>query len=210
MSAGSNINELLNLRIQLARQQQADQGGEPYFAAARNSLQSDFRFLLRINGIPFAMISEVSRPNPKFDEVETFTLLNWKFKNPGGIVSWNDIEFTIRETFDNSLNDSIAGIMLNKYKLQGYDNPNQINPNNLKSMSKSALMSSLGDVTIQIIDPDGNVYEQWSLYDAFVSSISFSKLNYNTAGALVGTTVKLAYDWAELAYVRDTGQRKTY
>lgn len=210
MSAGSNINDLLNLRIRLARQQQADQVGEPYFAAARNSLQSDFRFLLRINGIPFAMVADVTRPSPNFGDPDEFTLLNWKFKNPSGIVTWNKVEFSIRETFDNSLIDSIAGILLNKYKLQGYDNPNQINPNNLKDMSKSSLMASLGDVTIQMLNPDGDVYEQWSLYDAFISGITFDKLNYQTAGALIGAKVTLIYDWASLTYVNQIGNTKTY
>lgn len=209
MSVTSNINEKANQRIVSARQQQADQVGDPYFAAARNSVQSSYRFLLRIEGIPFALIDSVSRPTPKFNSVKEFQLLNWKFKNPGGVVGWNDIKFTIKEIFDNTVSDSVAGILLNKFKLLAWDNPNQVNRNNLKDMSKSDLMASLGDVIIQIIDPDGKVYEQWVLYDSFVSKISFGELGYNKE-TLLSSTVTISYDWASLTYVNNIGQTKTY
>ena len=124
-------------------------------------------------------------------------------------MAWNDISFTVREIFDNSVMDSIAGIILNKYKLAGHSNPFEVDPNNLKDMSKSALMESLGDVRIEIIDPDGDVYEQWRLYGAFISGITFSKLSYS-ATSLLGTTIKLTYDWATLTYTNESGMSKTY
>jgi hypothetical protein len=209
MSTTSEINKRNNSRIQTDRDEQSGFVGDPYFNAARQSLQSQFRFLLRIRGVPFAMVTNVSRPNPTFGPAKEFQLLNWKFKNPSGVVTWNPISFTIRETFDNSVVDSVAGIIMNKYKRLGYDNPNQVNPNNLKDMSKSSLMESMGDVIIQIIDPDGDVYEQWTLYDSFVSGISFSELNYS-GGALLGTTLTITYDWATLTYVNQLGATKTY
>jgi len=209
MTATSQINKRNNIRTQINRQQQAGLGGDPYFQASRQSIQSQFRFLLRIRGIPFALVTNVGRPNPNFAAAKEFQLLNWKFKNPGGIVSWNPINFTIAEVFDNSLVDSIAGIIMQKYKTLGYDNPNQIDVNNLKDMSKSDLIASLGDVIIQVIDPDGEVYEQWSLYGAFVSGISFDNLNYSS-NSILNTTVTLTYDWAALTYIGSNGQQKTY
>tara|TARA_R110000796_G_scaffold252501_1_gene387214 strand:- start:2039 stop:2596 length:558 start_codon:yes stop_codon:yes gene_type:complete len=175
----------------------------------QQSLQSGFRFLLRIQDVPFALVSDVGRPSPVFDNPRQFQLLNWKFKFPGGIVTWQDISFTIRETFDNGIVDSISGIMLDKYKKLSYDNPNQVSATNLKNMSKSSLMQSLGDVIIQLINPEGNVYEQWTLYGAFVSGITFSKLSYKSDG-LIGTTMKISYDWAALTYVNENGFEKTY
>lgn len=173
------------------------------------SLQSGFRFLLRVQDVPFALVTEVNRPNPVFDTPRTYQLLNWKFKYPGAIVSWQDVSFTIRETFDNGIVDSISGIILNKYKKLGYDNPNQVSAANLKNMSKSSLMQSLGDVMIQLINPEGDVYEQWTLYGAFISGITFSKLSYTSSG-LIGTTMKISYDWAALTYANENGFEKTY
>ena len=209
MSAVDQINKRKRLRNQINRQEQSGHLGDPYFNAARKSIQSGFRFLLRIQGVPFALVSDVDRPSPVFGTPKEFQLLNWKFKYPVGPVSWNNISFTVREIFDNNVVDSVAGIILNKYKLAGHDNPFQVDSNNLKDMSKSALMESLGLVIIEIIDPDGDVYEEWRLYGAFVSGITFSKLSYSAPG-LLGTTIQLTYDWATLTYTNEVGASKTY
>ena len=209
MGASDKINLRSNLRQRINRQEQAGDVGDAYFSAVRTSLQSSFRFLLRVNGIPFALVSDVDRPNPVLGPPKEFQLLNWKFKYPTGTVAWADVTFTIREVFDNSVTDSIAGIVLNKYKLIGHDNPMQVDSNNLKDMSKSALMASLGDVTIEVINPAGDVYEQWRLHGAFVKSISFSKLTYSSP-SLVGTTIGLSYDWATLTYTDESNKQKTY
>ena len=169
MTTATEINRRNNIRNQIDRQERAGLAGDPYFNAARNSIQSQFRFLLRIKGIPVFLVTDVTRPNPNFGSPTEFQLLNWKFKNPSGVVSWDNISFTIAEVFDNTLVDSIAGIIMNKFKREGYDNPNQVEIGNLKDMNKSDLMASLGDVIIQVINPDGDVYEQWALYGAFIS-----------------------------------------
>ena len=209
MGATDKINKRSRLRQQIARQEQAGGVGDAYFNATRTSLQSSFRFLLRVNGIPFALVSDVDRPSPVFGSTKEFQLLNWKFKYPTGTVAWNDVTFTIREIFENDVPDSVAGIILRKYKSVAHDNPLQVDPNNLKDMSKSALMSSIGDVRIEVIKPDGDIYEEWRLYGAFIKSISFSKLSYS-ATSLVGTTIGLSYDWATLAYIDEQGRQKTY
>ena len=207
MSTSSEIQRRANLRAQAASQEQLDLVAVPN--AVRMSLQSNWRFLLRVRGIPVAMVSDVSRPSPNFGAAEEFQLLNWKFKNPSGIVTWDPITFTVRESFDNGLLDSISGIALKKYKELGYDNPNQVDVNNLKDMSKSSLMESMGEVAVQIINPDGDVYEQWTLYNAFVTGIKFSPLSY-TGASLLGTTFTVTYDWASLTYVNNIGTTKTY
>jgi len=180
-----------------------------YTQTVRSSLQSNFRFLLRIDDIPFAMVSNVSRPSPNFEAPKTFQLLNWRFKNPGAVVSWNDLTFKVVESFDNEKFDSISGILLNTYKRLGYDNPNQINPTNLKDMNKRDLINSIGTVKIEVLTPDGDVYETWQLYNAFVSKIDFDGLNY--AGAsILGASVSLSYDWADMTYRTASGRETTY
>jgi len=207
MSTTNELNRRANLRARAAAGDQFDLLEVP--SSMQMSLQSNWRFLLRVRGIPVAMVSDVARPSPTFSAAEEFQLLNWKFKNPGGVVSWEPISFTVRESFSNGLLDSISGIALKKYKELGYDNPNQIDVNNLKDMSKSSLMESMGEVAIQLINPDGDVYEQWTLYNAFVTGIRFSQLNY-TGAALLGTTFTVTYDWATLTYANNTGITKTY
>ena len=209
MTTATEIDRRNNIRNQISRQQQGGLGGDPYFNAARNSIQSQFRFLLRVNGVPFALVNNVDRPSPQISPPKEYQLLNWKFKYPGAFVTWNNINFTISEVFDNSLVDSISGIVMRKIKDLGYDNPNQVNVNNLKDMNKADLMASLGDVIIQVINPDGDVYEQWALYGAFVSGIKFNGLNYG-GNAILNSTITVAYDWAALTYVNETGTTTTY
>lgn len=209
MSATSEINRKNNLRNQVNLQEQSGYIGDPYFNAARTSLQQSHRFVLRVRGIPFALITDVDRPTPKLGTVKNYQLLNWEFKFPTGIVGWNDISFKIRETFDNGVVDSVAGIVLNKIKILGYDTPRQVDANNLKDMNKSSLMESLGSVSLEMLKPDGSVYERWNLYGAFISSISFDKMNYS-ASSLIGASLKISYDWAELVYINNTGADKTY
>lgn len=180
-----------------------------YTETVRNSLQSNFRFLLRIDDIPFAMISSVTRPSPNFGTSKEFQLLNWKFKNPNGVVTWSDVTFKIVESFDNEKFDSISGILLNTYKRLGYDNPNQINARNLKDMNKKDLINSIGTVKIEVLTPDGDVYETWQLYNAYVSKINFDGLNY-TGASILGASVSLTYDWAELTYRTSAGRETTY
>ena len=172
-----------------------------YIQTVRSSLQSNFRFLLRIDDIPFAMISSVTRPSPSFGASKEFQLLNWKFKNPTGIVTWSDITFKIVE--------SISGILLKTYKRLGYDNPNQINAANLKDMNKKDLINSIGTVKIEVLTPDGDVYETWQLYNAYVSKIDFEGLNY-TGASILGASVSLSYDWAALTYRTAAGREVTY
>ena len=93
----------------------------------------------------------------------------------------------------------MAGILLNTYKELGYDNPNQVVQNKpvLKDMNKRALTNSIGSVKIEVLTPDGDVYETWELYNAFVSKISFDGLQYSST-QLIGASVTLSYDWAEM------------
>jgi hypothetical protein len=180
-----------------------------YTQTVRSSLQSNFRFLLRIDNIPFAMVSSVSRPKPNISSPKEFTLLNWKFKQPGTIVTWDNVTFKVVESFDNEKFDSISGILLKTYKERGYDNPNQIDASNLKDMNKKSLIDSIGTVKIEVINPDGEVYETWKLYNAFVSGIDFDGLNYSGA-SILGASVTLSYDWADLTYRTSTGREITY
>lgn len=181
-----------------------------YTERVRTSLQSSFRFILRIDEIPFAMISEVSRPSPNFGSPKEYQLLNWKFKQPSGIVTWSDVTFKIVESFDGSQEDTIAGRLLNTYKKLGYDNPDRVSPGvRPKDMNKKSLIQSIGTVKIEALDPDGFAYETWTLHNAFVSKIAFDGHNY-TANSILGASVSLTYDWADLTYSNSAARERTY
>ena len=135
------------------------------------------------------------------------------FEVSGGLFSRNKsiVKAVDGISFDNEKFDSIAGIILNTYKKFGYDNPNQVIENApiLKDMNKRALINSIGTVKIEVLTPNGDVYEVWQLYNAFVSKISFDKLQYNSS-QILGATITLSYDWADMTYISSAGRETTY
>ena len=81
----------------------------------------------------------------------------------------------------------------------GYDNPDNIDEERLKDLSKADLMRSLGRVAIQMLDPDGEIYEEWKLHGAFITDVKPSELNYGSED-LINIGITVTYDWAELIY----------
>ena len=161
--------------------------------------QQSYRFYLRINDLHVAYISQVSRPSYTIG-TQQYKLLNHFFTHPTDI-KWNPITFTVREIFSKEVFRSVGATIINKLREGAYDYPSDIDAVLLKDLSKDDLMKSLGAVSIQMLDPDGEIYEEWSLHGAFISDAKFSDLNYSQQD-LTGITITLQYDWAELSYFR--------
>jgi hypothetical protein len=170
---------------------------EPSRHKFQTELQQAFRFYLKVDDLYAAYIVNVSRPEYTVS-TQDYKLLNYYFNHPTEI-KWNPISFTIREIFSKDSPNSVGKVLMNKLTRSAYDYPNDINTNLLKDLSKSALIESLGSVTIQMLDPDGEIYEEWKLHGAFITSVKFSQLDYGS-DALTDINVNLSYDWAELEY----------
>ena len=93
---------------------------------------------------------------------------------------------------------------------QAHSPPTGINRKALKDLNKRDLMNSLGGATvngqkygsvikIQMLDPEGDIYEEWEINGAFISEVKPSQLGYSKED-LTGITVTLTYDWAELKH----------
>jgi len=56
---------------------------------------------------------------------------------------------------------------------------------------------NFGNISVKVLDSDGNEIETWTLYNSFVNGVSYSSLNY---GGSAINTVKLtfSYDYATL------------
>ena len=57
--------------------------------------------------------------------------------------------------------------------------------------------SSVGELVIDTIDDEGNSVESWTLNNAFVKSMKFGDLSYDSDD-LLEVTVEFRYDWASL------------
>lgn len=159
--------------------------------------QQSFRFYLRINDLPVAYISNVARPSYTISTAP-YKLLNHSFNHPTEI-KWNPINFTIREVFSRDIEETIATLTMGKLLDRAYDYPDNIDDIALKDLNKRDLVTSLGRVSIQMLTPEGEMYEEWKLHGAFVTDVKFSEVNYNTQD-LTGISITVTYDWANLIY----------
>ena len=179
----------------------------PEFQLIRQAAQQSYRFFLIVDGIHVAYISDVGRPSYSIATQE-YKLLNYFFKYPTEI-KWAPINFTVREVFSHRTNSSIAKMLMSKLR-QAHQPPTGIDAEPLKDLSKRDLMNSMGganvdgnklgaDVKIQMLTPDGSVYEEWTLNGAFITDIKPSQLGYSKED-LTSISVTLSYDWAELTH----------
>ena len=86
--------------------------------------QQSYRFYLKINDLPAAYISNVTRPTYVVS-TQAYKLLNHYFNHPTEI-KWNPITFTIREIFSRNVHNSVGGVLINKLKDLAYDYPTSI------------------------------------------------------------------------------------
>jgi|3_EtaG_2_1085321.scaffolds.fasta_scaffold05742_3 hypothetical protein len=186
------------LRIASTQRELDQSSHELLKGAVQKDLQQGFRYLLRVRGLDVAYITSVKRPTYNI-ETEEHNLLNWTFNYPSGRVKWEPIQFTVVELFSRDISTSIGAILMKKVRDLGIDNPAEITPGFFKDMSKSSLIESMGNISIEMLDPDGDVYEEWKLTNAFITGVDFSDLKYNQDG-LTNIAVSVSYDWAELIY----------
>ena len=177
--------------------------------------QQAFRFFLLINDLPAAFITQVDRPSYTI-QTQEHMLLDHVVRYPIR-VKWEPISFTIREIF-NEDGGSVGGNILNKLLAQSYYYPDDVNsadaPQSLtnvnnpslaardlvfgtKNLSKENLIRALGNVKIVSLDPDGNTFESWEVFNGMITSVDFSQLQYSD-DSLTNITIRLEYDWAKL------------
>jgi len=208
--AGSIIAEL-NRRMFVSNCPAADVPA-PAWAKMTKDAQQSFRFLLIINGFHPIYISQVARPGYTV-ETEPHRLLNWHFNYPTN-VKWDDISFTVKEVYSHSN----ANTFMKKLTACAYSFPDNTNAEKLigNEINKNSLVNSLGQIKIQSIRPDdvdgsgpvkpGSIHEEWTLHGAFIKSVKFSELSYESDG-LTSAQVGVSYDWAQLKVFDKTADR---
>ena len=147
-----------------------------------------FRFLVSNSNDSEAVwywAKTVSKPSFEVSSTE-HQLVNHKFKYPG-IVTWNDINMTIVDTGEKTKD------LVNRLKNTGYNYPTNFNQK--EGISKSSSTQYLDELSIQQLDSDGLIIETWKLKGAFIKSINFGDLDYESEG-LVTIQLTISYDWA--------------
>ena len=150
-----------------------------------------FRFLVsntQDNESAWYWAKTVSKPSFEVSSTE-HQLVNHKFKYPG-IVTWNDINMTIVDTGEKTKG------LVDRLRETGYDYPTSFEQT--EGISKTSSSQYFDELTIQQLNADGKAIETWRLKGAFIKSINFGDLDYDS-DALVTIQLTISYDWAELA-----------
>jgi hypothetical protein len=150
-----------------------------------------FRFILAIGSIPVWTVKTAVKPKANISTVE-HQFINHTFKYPGR-VTWDNISVTLVDPVE----PDMAYTFLDKLRKSGYQYPTTSNVRGSISKEKS-VMDGLGGISIQQINADGTVIEEWFLKNPWLVSVDFGgNLDYN-ADEMNEITIEVAYDWAEM------------
>ena len=131
-----------------------------------------------------------SATKPSFDiSKQEYQLINHKIKYPG-IASWKDVTIKIIDYKDDLNLDGPTKV----HSFYNYLKKSKYSLNQPDGISK---VDSIRNYVIEQLDADGNVLETWKLINAFITSIDFGEMNYDTE-TLSEITITVSYDTAEL------------
>lgn len=149
----------------------------------------NFRFLLYIGGIASWLVKKTSKPTWSL-KTTPHKYLNHTFNFPGG-VEWDKVTVELVDPVAPDASKTIQDII----RASGYHFPSD--PNDVSTISKRNAVAALGQVTIQQIGADeGEIVEEWILHNAFISSVKYGELSYDSE-ELTTISLELTYDYAE-------------
>jgi len=166
----------------------------PPWASVKIEPKRQFKFILTIGDIPAWVVTRCDRPNPNFDGTVNHEFLGHQFKFPGKL-KWSDVNVTLVEPID----PDVSGQVLDAVIKAGYNPPSTWTADNegwRTTFSKERFVTgNFGNISIKVLDSDGNEVETWTLFNSFVSDVNYSALEYS--GNNINTvTLKFSYDYA--------------
>jgi len=183
-----------------------------FFSPAEQAFQPKrkFRFLVSFSNLGLEtqyMVTKAAKPQFELTGPTEHRILNHTFKFPG-IIKWNDVDISFIDAIEPNMGSKFYNVLRN----MGYIQPTDFN-NLAAGISKVQAKAAIGEVVIKQLDAGGfdvmglggelptNVvpgtryYEEWTLKNAFIKSVNFGDLQYESED-LVGIDVGLTYDFA--------------
>ena len=155
------------------------------------------RFLLQFElpGGTTTQIYAKKAAKPAFEVGETpHKFLGNTYYYPGA-VTWQDVAVTLVNAATPDF-DALLQILLES---SGYVNPDNVsstgNVDNGGTVNKFNATLALGSVLIKEIDGDNNPLGYYELHNAWVKTVNYSELNYDSED-LMTVDVTFRYDWA--------------
>ena len=130
----------------------------------------------------------VTKPEITVSDGTEHKYLGHTFKYPG-VVSWNPIDVSLVDP----ITENASRKLLQKLRESGYIFPESSGM--LETISKNKAVDAIGPIVITQIDADGNMVEEWTLHNPFISKLGFGDLSYEDE-ALSEISLTISYDWA--------------
>ena len=167
-----------------------------------------FRFLVTFSELADLtfMVKTAKKPSYKM-ETKSHQILNHQFNFPG-IIKWEPLDVTFIDAVDPNVGSRFYSTLIGS----GYVPPTN-HEGLLTGITKAGTTATIGEVRIKQLDGGGvllpagadpgsavpeaaRILEEWTLKNAFITSVKFGEaLGYDQEG-LVNVSVSLTYDYA--------------
>jgi hypothetical protein len=124
--------------------------------------------------------------------------LGHTFKFPGS-VQWEDVSMTLVDPAETGANaHDAARKLLDMVHRSNYRFPVDTTQDSMRTINKrDAVTSGLKSFVISMLNAEGETIEEWTLNNAFITSLEFDQLDY-ASDDLAEITLTVKYDWAQL------------
>ena len=169
-----------------------------FWSSVNPDPKRQYRFELQIGtagqgtDIPTFVVKTATKPKVTISSVPHM-YLDHEFKYAGR-VTWDPVSVTI---VDPGGEQDMAFALMERLGIAGYKYPITDAVAKVALSKEKANTAAGGTVQIRQLDGEGRTVEQWTLRNAFVTSMDFGGLDYS-ADELSEVTVEFTYDWAEL------------
>ncbi|MAK56328.1 MAG: hypothetical protein CML17_10880 [Pusillimonas sp.] len=173
-----------------------------FYADPTTDPKRSFRFLFSLpsqsvaNSLQAYYVKEVKKPTFQMEGGPQIKYIQHAFKYPGRVV-WQDVTVTV---VDPGGSDDAGAALYNMLAKSGYSVPTDAPFEGTleESISKRKALDALGQPRLTQIDSEGFPIEEWTMHNAFVSSVDFGTVSYDSDD-IVNVQLTIMYDYATLA-----------
>ena len=163
-----------------------------------------YRFLVDIGRMPNGATwyaKSCKKPEISISTVE-HNFLNHRFYYPGR-AEWSEVTVTLVDPVSPDAAINTAAII----RAGGYNPPKDVT--DTTTISKQASVAAMGSVVISQIDSVGNALETWTLWNPFITGVTYGDLDYSS-DVMTEITLTIRYDWAviETQVASETGAKR--
>ena len=155
-----------------------------------------FKFKLKFGDIQEYYVKTATMPKANISTVE-HSYFDYNFKFPGR-VTWDPITVTL--VAPSTKADDPTNILYDGLRNAGYFFPDETGLTGFSLGKKGFSDAFGGDPKLQLVGSEGsagNVIEEWTLRNAFLTSVDYGgSLDY-TSDEMIELTMEITFDWAQ-------------